>query len=114
MNKRQSDYYADLKRIAVSEGWEVVSQEYINSKHNMVFKCPQGHVMEKPPGTFKKYRLCLTCGKPKAKPKEEAKAEFLTLLEKDGYTLKSNYVGTSTKVIITCPIGHEYDIQPSQ
>ena len=78
---------------------------YINSKTKVMinFNCGhEPHLIQ--PNTYKKGNGCPKCA---GVCSEQAKEEFLELLDKNGHTLLDNYINSKTKVMINFNCGHE-------
>lgn len=114
MDKRQRDCFDGLKSIAVSAGWTMISIIYINVKTKIKLKCPNGHIVDRVPGEFKRIQSCPECEPKKHKSKAEYREEFFSLLNKDGYKLKSEYITGNQHVTVICASNHEYDIKPNE
>lgn len=61
----------DLKTIASSYDFEILSDEYVGSSHKMRWKCPKGHIEEFSWRNFKKYKNCPKCSKNRSTAEKE-------------------------------------------
>lgn len=108
MNKRQQYYFQEVLTICEQKGWKCLSTFYINQADKMQFICNKGHKIEKSyqhlkdSGCIKCANLC----------PEQAKEEFLELLNTNGYILLGEYVNSSTNVMLLCPNKHLYMVAP--
>ena len=103
-NKRKS--IEEIRNFMATEGYELLSSEYRNSKQKLEIKCPKGHVYKQTWREFQAGYRCSECGGTKRKSYEEVK-EYI---EKEGYTLLSKeYINNSTNLDMLCPQGHKYN-----
>lgn len=89
-----------------SEGYTLLSKEYINSRTPLKYKCPEGHVYQVSWNKWNDGRRCPYCnpnGRVRVVDLDYIRSEML----KDGYTLLTDtYVNCSTKLKCKCPEGH--------
>ena len=82
--------------------------EYINSWTHVRVECPNGHIYKVTPSAFRSHttrcRQCISF---------KAEKEFMELMDSEGYKLLSEYKDSIAYVILECPEGHEYRVQPS-
>lgn len=94
----------------VEQNGYVQVDKYINERTKVLLICPEGHECKVWPYDFKKGRRCSKCSN---NCPEQAKENFISLLEQEGYKLIGEYVNTITKVKLKCPDGHIWDTRPS-
>ncbi|KFZ25571.1 MAG: hypothetical protein KQ78_02237 [Candidatus Izimaplasma bacterium HR2] len=91
------------------EGYELLS-EYKNNKTKVKLRCNKGHEYKVRPNDFKTGYRCPICAN--VCP-EQAKEQFIELVEKEGYELIDEYKNNHTKVKLKCPNDHEWETVPS-
>lgn len=89
-----------------AEGYEVLSEKYVNSATPIKYKCPKGHLYQVSWNKWQGGRRCPYCnpkGRVKVADIEYIKSEFA----KEGYILLTElYVNCDTKLKCICPKGH--------
>ena len=104
--------YDEIKQAFESEGYILLSTEYINNSSKLEYICPKGHKHSTNWDNFKQGRRCPECGIETVKSKlklsyDEVKQGF----ELEGYTLLSTkYIKNTSKLKVQCPKGHEYEV----
>jgi len=93
--------YTYVKERIESEGYELLSEDYVNAYTILTIKCPNGHIFGIPWQKWNVGRRCKYCGK--SIYIEDVK----TALNRDGYVLLSNvYNNSKLKLDMRCPKGH--------
>lgn len=87
-----------------SEGYTLRS-EYVSSKAKLNFTCSKGHSLSTTWNRFQQGRRCIECAG-QVVTHEQVKAAFCA----EGYTLRSEYVNSCTKLRFTCPKNHNFAI----
>lgn len=111
-------YAEEFKRLATSEGYEVVDifrkENEKNRRAKMI--CPNGNIYVARLDHFKNGKRC-SCGCSKNNNNENrkslAQAEFNLMLQSINYKLVGEYVNAHTKVEIMCDKGHTYKVKPT-
>lgn len=67
-------YMARLKEILAEHGYEMISNEYVNTAHKLEIKCDKGHIYNMSPDSIKSGSRCPVCNISKG---EEAIENFL-------------------------------------
>ena len=107
---------AGLKKLTVNfvreqfekEGYILLSEKYINSKHPLDYICPKGHIGSIIWNCWQRGNRCDTCGGTKKLTIEFIRKHF----EKEGYTLLTKkYISAQQKLEYICPKGHRGHIQ---
>jgi hypothetical protein len=102
-NKKLS--YNNVKDYIEKEGYQLLSKEYKNNSTKLVLKCPIGHEYNVSFNNFKNGNRCPYC----AGNKKLSYNNVKKYIEKEGYQLLSDiYKNNNTKLVLKCPIGHEY------
>ena len=94
------------EQIEAEEGYELLSEEYVNSKIKLKIQCDKGHIYEANWGHFKSGQRCPHCAG-KAKLTYEYVKEQIESV--DGYKLISDiYINSKTNLKIQCNKDHIY------
>lgn len=97
--------YDEVKSCLGSEGYELLSDEYINVKEKLKLKCPQGHIWEVTLDSFNSGSRCKHCYG-NIKFDFEYVKEYI---ESFGYKLlSSTYLNCDSKLDLECPNGHKF------
>lgn len=103
----QRHTYEFIKSEFEKEGYQLLSEEYINGKHPLEYICPKGHINKVTWSKWNKKRnICPDCNK----KHHYSINEIRDLFEKEKYTLITNvYKHCESKLSYICPEGHELD-----
>lgn len=103
------------KQLAGDRGGVCLSQEYINSKTKLRWRCAEGHEWAAIPENVKGGHWCLICGNKKQGRKKAKTIEEIRLLAqaRGGECLSAEYANSQTKLKWKCAKGHEWLAQPS-
>ena len=99
--------YQYIKIFIESKDYQLLSDSYTNAHKKLLLKCPSNHTFEINFNNFKSGQKCPIC---------EYKLKKLHLYQyiknfiesKDYQLLSDDYINTHTKLLLKCPIGHEY------
>jgi very-short-patch-repair endonuclease len=83
---------------------------YKNNRTPVDLECINGHIFKKTPSDFRRGSGCPKCS---GKCPEQAKINFVELLNKEGYDLISPYVKALSCVSVRCSVGHIFDMRPN-
>jgi len=99
--------YDFVKESFESEGYTLLSKEYVNNNTKLEYMCSEGHIHSIVWRNWQRGDRCPYCDG-QAKPTiEEIRRQF----ELEGYTLLSTkYINNKTKLNFICPNGHRYKI----
>lgn len=96
MNKRIKWNYDLVKKFIEDKGYELLSNEYINTKHKLKLRCPNGHEFEITFANFKEKNKCKIC-----EGREYNYDYVKKYLLKEGYELLSDkYENNHKKILI--------------
>ena len=96
--------------LAQNHGGECLSNEYVNSKTSLLWRCVKGHEWAAAPFTLRnRGTWCPYCAR-KAKLTIEEMCQIA--LSRSGKCLSQNYVNGSTKLHWRCQFGHEWFATP--
>jgi len=99
--------YNYVKSFIEKDGYQLLSKKYTNSRSNLLIKCPKGHEYNIKWNTFQQGHRCPICMNQKLTYKH-----VKDYIEKEGYQLLSKtYKNVRTKLLLKCPIGHEYKVK---
>ena len=97
-----------VKEYIEKEGYNLLSDTYINNKTKLEMQCPEGHKLKMIFNSFQTGNRCCICFGKKKFTYEYVKEQF----EKEGYKLLSDtYVDNITKLKVQCPEGHKFGIR---
>lgn len=103
--------YEEVKDFAKSLGFDLLEEEYLANNIKMKMICKNGHTSYK---SLKNLQDCPTCNTCKQEKKRlNIYLDFKEHLEKEGYKINSplkELLTKKTKMNITCPNGHSYDV----
>jgi len=99
----------EMKKIAVSNGGECISNYYINSGRKLKWKCNEGHIWKATPSKIKYGQWCPECGGTK---KLTIKYMHELARRRGGECLSDKYINIDTKLRWRCSKGHEWDAIP--
>jgi len=99
--------YNYIKSFIEKEGYQLLSDTYKNNHTKLLIKCPEGHEYKVRFGSFNQGKRCPICN-------GNIKLSYnyvKSIIEKEGYQLLSKkYKNNHTKLLLKCPIGHEYKV----
>lgn len=100
--------YDEVKNIFESNGYKLLSDEYVNKDEKLEIMCPDGHIYFTSLNVFKRGFRCPQCSG-KAKHTLEFIREYLN---KYGYELLSTeYINANTSISMKCPEGHVFKMR---
>ncbi|MEE9378599.1 MAG: hypothetical protein V3V33_11270, partial [Candidatus Lokiarchaeia archaeon] len=104
-----------MKDLAKKRGGFCLSNQYLNARTKLKWKCREGHVWKAIPDSIKRGSWCPKCAiKLKANKRSLTIGEMQKLAEKkEGKCLSTNYVNAKTKLIWECKIGHTWRAIPA-
>jgi len=103
-NKKKT--YEEVKQYIESQGYKLLSKEYINTHTPLLVKCPKNHEYLVRFSNFQQGNRCSICVGKKKKTYEEVKQ----YIESQGYKLLSKeYKNADTKLELQCPKNHIYE-----
>lgn len=98
--------YEYVKEYIENEGYELLSNDYVNAHEKLLIKCKQGHEFNMNFNNFKSGKRCPICDRLK---KRLTYKKVKNEIEKEGHKLLSDtYVNSSTPLKIKCPNSHVY------
>jgi len=105
-----------MHRIAEEHGGKCLSDEYINLKTKLLWKCAEGHEWEAIPNNIKRGIWCPKCGIEKRSKSRRLTIEEMHQIaeQRGGRCLSSEYLNNSTKLLWECPKGHKWEAAPSK
>ena len=107
MPKKLTIEFVKAKTKEIAEGYECLSDEYINNDTKLKFRCGNGHQYEATWVAFWQGQRCPYCSGKKKRTIEEIK-EYVELV---GYQCLSDiYVNNYTRLKLECDKGHQYEV----
>ena len=105
--------FEHVKSFIELEGYQLLSDNYKNAYTKLLLKCPIGHEYKAKFLTFYQGCRCPTCGFASMAKKQKHSYDYIkNFIESEGYQLLSdNYKNAKTKLLLKCPIGHDYKIK---
>jgi thiol-disulfide isomerase/thioredoxin len=111
-NKSHKDKIETFQKIAIENGGECLSTEYINAKNKLKFKCGKGHIWESTANDIKYSKVwCPYCSN-NAKLTIEEMQEIAN--KRGGKCLSETYIDSHTKLLWECKHGHQWMAKPCQ
>ncbi len=101
--------YDFVKSSFESSGYQLLSTEYVNQRHKLIYRCPRGHQHKISYADWHSGRRCRLCrnedtGNRRRLDFDVVKCDF----ENDGYKLVSDtYENNDIKLDYICPVGHK-------
>ena len=97
--------YGYVKSFIESQGYQLLSETYENAHEKLLLKCPIGHEYKTKFNYFQQGNRCPICAGNKKFTYDYVK----NYIESQGYQLLSDtYKNNRTKLLLKCPIGHDY------
>jgi len=105
----------EMKEIAMSQGGECLSIQYINSNTHLIWGCQHGHTWEATPSNIKRGKWCPTCAIIKnADSKRKTINDMQEMAKiKNGQCLSKEYLNMNSKLLWVCQEGHKWEATPS-
>ncbi|MFM2588182.1 hypothetical protein [Vibrio sp. TBV020] len=100
--------YIEYLGILKKKGW-TLNGDYFNNQTKVELVCDKGHEFQQKPHGTKSGDGCLACS---GRCPKQAKKDYLELLTKRGWVLRTEYVNNSKKVGLTCEKGHDFEQRP--
>ncbi|AUT00912.1 hypothetical protein CLI64_11155 [Nostoc sp. CENA543] len=103
----------EVKELFAKDGCELLSQNFLNTKDTLEYKCDKGHTNKTTVNRWARGYKCPDCYGNKKKTYQDTYSYFSNY----GYqiiTLEKDYQNSQTKVACICPRGHEYHVAPSR
>jgi len=105
-NKNSKDTISTFKEIAINRGGECLSNEYVNSKMKLLFKCEHNHTWESIPESIKNNNSwCPICGDTIPLSIDDMKE---IAKKKNGICLSTVYINNHSNLKWKCSEGHEW------
>jgi hypothetical protein len=101
----------DLQKTAIERGGELLSENYENIYHPLLFKCKKGHEWKARPKDINKGHWCPKCAK-NARLTIEILQEFAR--KQNGKCLSKEYISSSTNMLWECSKGHRWKEIPTK
>jgi len=100
-----------MQALALRKSGLCISNEYINAKTKLNWRCAQGHEWEATPNSIQKGSWCPVCSRTRAGATQRSSIEDARTLaaQKGGKCLSSEYINNSQKLSWMCAEGHEWD-----
>jgi hypothetical protein len=99
--------YNYVKECIESEGYTLVSKEYVNNRSKLNLICPKGHSTSMTFGNWRIGFRCKYCAKNVKFTLDFVRGQF----EKEDYVLLSpTYINQKQKLKYKCPYGHKHEI----
>ena len=103
-----------MKEIATSHGGKCLSENYINAKTKLLWKCSRGHTWKAVPDSIVSGTWCPICGKNKSAIKRKLTIQEMREIAKSrgGIYLSEIYVNANTTLKWKCSEGHQWEATP--
>jgi hypothetical protein len=107
MNNKQEIQLRLLQDIAIENGGECLSSEYLNVRSKLKFRCAQGHEWETFPPIVKDGSWCRKCAHSLSN-EEGLKRAQKAALDNNGICTSSKYIDAKSKMNFECSEGHKF------
>lgn len=116
-NLQQPERLKEMEQMAELQGGECLSEQYINSRTKLIWRCGTcAHIWKAPPDNIKQGKWCPKCGIKRRAKKQSLTIEEMKAIAKErgGECLSENYVNSHTKLLWKCGVcGHEWMATPT-
>ncbi len=102
----KEEKFEKLRATAKEKGGECLSDEFVNSKTKLQFKCAKGHVWETTPETILNGCWCELCYKNQLT--ERILEDLRTIVKEKGGVILSEYTTSRDKMEFQCSKGHRW------
>ena len=104
--------YEYIKSFIESKDYQLLSDNYKDAHTKLLLKCPIGHEHKIRFNNFQQGQRCSVCSKEETKKKLKLSFDYVkSFINNNNNTLLSDaYKNNRTKLLLKCPIGHEYKI----
>ncbi len=99
-----------FERLLLEFGYQLLEGCYKNAHSKIKLVCPDGHLWETTPNSFKRGHRCGWCS---STSPGKAKQNFIQILKDEQYVLKTEYDTALSKVEVMCPDGHYWLVRPN-
>jgi hypothetical protein len=101
----------DMQALAVRKGGLCISNEYINAKTKLDWKCAEGHEWDATPNSIQRGSWCPACSRAKSGATQRSSIEDAKTFaaQKGGKCLSSEYKNNSQRLRWICAEGHEWE-----
>ena len=103
----------DIRKLFTDEGYEVLSDKYVNCYSKIKYKCPNGHIGEITYNSFQQGSRCNICSTKQRGLKQSLRyKDVKAYIESiDDYKLVSTeYQNANSKLDVICKYGHKYKV----
>lgn len=107
----QKHDYKAIKTEVESEGFKLLSNEYVNARTPLTIECRNGHIIYMAFQNFKRGSRCKMCNSDKRKHGIEKMKKLAD--ERGGQCLSEHYVDSKTKLKWMCKQGHVFESRPT-
>lgn len=100
--------YEEVKKYIESQGYKLISKEYINNHTKLKMICDKGHECEIAFGNFKQGKRCRTCAFEKISQDRKLDYDYVkNYIESQGYILlEDKYIKSDIPMKMKCDNGH--------
>jgi len=107
--EKQKNTIEDMKKLARSKGGECLSDNYVNNKTKLTWKCENGHIWKSRPNDIKNGYWCPYCS---GNIKLTIEDMQRIALERGGWCLSMDYINNKTALWWQCGEGHVWFARP--
>jgi len=108
-HSKLKDTIMSMRTIAKSHGGECLSEEYVDTRTKLKWRCSEGHEWKAAPGSVKHGTWCPHCGGSISLTIKEMQG---IAKSRGGECLSNEYVNSSTKLKWRCSEKHEWEATP--
>ena len=105
----------EIKKIAVLREGECLSDEYVNNRTALLWRCKEGHEWKAAADNIKSGTWCPKCGIKKRADLQKSNIKKIQAIAKErkGKLISKKYKSTHSKLTWECEYGHQWDAVPS-
>lgn len=108
----------EMQQIAKDRGGRCLSDQYVDSRTKLNWRCSQGHRWEATPGHIKNGSWCPECSHVQRglNDKRRLSIEEMQQLaaERGGQCISQEYINSYTKLLWECELGHRWHTRPTR
>jgi len=104
----------DMQRLAVAKGGRCLSDEYINAKTHLLWRCKEGHEWKATPSNIERGKWCPKCAQSRLGHAQRLGLPQMQVIaaSRGGRCLSDEYIDNQTHLLWECKDGHQWRAIP--